>query len=111
MSKIRYKKIKKNEILKSFFAYSLLSHSMQDWYVVVKEFNNLSLSQRNSIIQEQELRDSLLREKLIIKDEDMYLTCSMVNLNIVATKYDIDPATVCMCISPLCKLNENIIVI
>lgn len=111
MSRIKYKKIAKNKILQSFFAYKLLSHSIQDWHIVVKQFNALSLSQRNAIIKEEEHREALLKEKLTTKDEDMYLTCSMVNLNIVATKYDIDPATVCMCISPICKLDENIIVI
>lgn len=111
MSQIKYKKIKRTELLHSFFAYNLLSYSMQDWFVVVKEYNALSFSQRYSIIQEEKLRESLLKEKLTTADEDMYLTCSMVNLNIVATKYNIDPATVCMCISPPCKLDENILVI
>ncbi len=41
----------------------------------------------------------------------MYLTCSMVNLNIVASKYDIDPATVCMCLSKPCRQNEKILVL
>lgn len=111
MAHKKYVKIKRDKILQSFMAYNLLSHSMQDWRIVVKEFNGLSLSQRTSIIQENKLRESLLKEKLTVVDEDVYLTCSMVNLNIIATKYDIDPATVCMCISPPCKLHENILVI
>ena len=69
------------------------------------------MNQRNAIVQEEKLREKLLKEKLTSSDDDMYLTCSMVNLNIVASKFDIDPATVCLCIAPLCKLNENIIIV
>ena len=92
-------------------AYTLLSHSLQDWTVIIKQYNSLSLNQRNAIVQEEKLREKLLKEKLTSSDDDMYLTCSMVNLNIVASKFDIDPATVCLCIAPLCKLNENIIIV
>lgn len=92
-------------------AYTLLSLSLQDWTVIIKQYNSLSLNQRNAIVQEEKLREKLLKEKLTSSDDDMYLTCSMVNLNIVASKFDIDPATVCLCIAPLCKLNENIIIV
>jgi len=111
MAHIKYARIKKNKLLQAMRAYNLLSHSLQDWTVIIKQYNSLSLNQRNSIVQEEKLREKLLKEKLTNSDEDMYLTCSMVNLNIVASKFDIDPATVCLCIAPLCKLNENIIVV
>lgn len=41
----------------------------------------------------------------------MYLTCSMVNLNIVVSEYDTDPATVCMCSFKPCRQNEKILVL
>ena len=45
------------------------------------------------------------------QDENMYLMCMMVNLNVIAAGFDIDPATVCLCVTPICKLNEKIMVI
>lgn len=111
MPHIKYARIKKKELLQAMRTYTLLSHSLQDWTIIIKQYNSLSLNQRNAIIQEEKLRENFLKEKLIGSDDDMYLTCSMVNLNIVASKFDIDPATVCLCIAPLCKLNENIIVV
>lgn len=111
MSQVKYTKIAKKKLLQSLAAYKLLSYSEQDWQVIIKEYNSLSFSQRNQIIQEEQLREQLLKDKMATTDEDMYLTCTMVNLNIVASKFDIDPATVCLCIAPLCKLNENILVV
>lgn len=111
MKQKKYVRIKKDKLLQTLTAYSFLSHSIQDWQVIIKEFNSLSPSQRNAIIKEEELREKLLKEKTNNLDEDMYLTCAMVNMNIVASKYDIDPSTVCLCIAPLCKMNENIMVI
>ena len=111
MPHIKYARIKKNKLFQAMRAYTLLSHSLQDWTVIIKQYKSLSLNQRNAIVQEEKLREKLLKEKLTSSDDDMYLTCSMVNLNIVASKFDIDPATVCLCIAPLCKLNENIIIV
>jgi hypothetical protein len=111
MPHIKYARIKKIKLLPAMRAYALLSHSLQDWTVIIKQYNSLSLKQRNAIVQEEKLREKLLKEMLTSPDDDMYLTCSLVNLNIVASKFDIDPATVCLCIAPLCKLNENIIVV
>ena len=95
MPHIKYARIKKNKLLQSICAYALLSHSLQDWTVIIKQYNSLSLNQRNAIVQEEKLRENLLKEKLTGSDDDMYLTCSMVDLSI----------------APLCKLNENIIVV
>ncbi len=111
MLQTKYAKITKKKMLQALAAYNLLSYSKQDWQIVVKEFNSLSLQQRTQIIKEEKLREELLKRKITTTDEDMYLTCTMVNLNIVASKFDIDPATVCMCIAPLCKITENILVV
>lgn len=111
MKQKKYVRIKKGKLLQTLTAYSLLSHSMQDWQLIVKEFNSLSSNQRSDIIKKVEFREKLLKEKISNLDEDMYLTCAMVNLSIVASEYNIDSSTVCLCISPLCKMNENIMVI
>lgn len=43
MPHIKYARIKKNKLLQSICAYALLSHSLQDWTVIIKQYNSLSL--------------------------------------------------------------------
>lgn len=39
MKKLKFAKIKKNEILWTLSAYQILSHSIQDSNIIIKEFN------------------------------------------------------------------------
>lgn len=110
MSKIKYKKITKETLEKSFNGYKFLSNSLQDTFVVIKEFNTLTEHERKCIAKEYSEKETLLIKSSSNLDEDTYLTCAMVNFNIVASKYNIDPATVCMCVVPPCKLNEKILI-
>ncbi len=54
MKQKKYVRIKKDKLLQTLTVYSVLSHSIQDWQVIIKEFNSLSPSQRNAIIKEEE---------------------------------------------------------
>lgn len=111
MEKVRFIRVSKRQIQQIVGPAKLLSRSLQDDKIVIKQFNNLPYSIRKEISQEyQELEDTL-KPKVAPFDKDTYLTCSMVNFNIIAADYDIDPATVCMCISPPCKLNEKILLV
>jgi hypothetical protein len=74
------------------------------------QFNDLTFTQRVEITKECSEREAKLKADVELKDEDMYLTCMMVDFNIVATRYAVDSATVCMCIKPPCKNNKNILV-
>lgn len=100
MEKIKFAKVKKKELLQALYTYQ-----------IIKEFNELSFKQRKEIVREYTEMEETLKSKIVTKDEDLYLTCSLVNLHIIASKYNIDPSTVCMCISPICKYNEKIIVV
>lgn len=110
MKKTKYKKITKETLERSFFGYRLFSHSLQDSFTIIKEFNGLSEDQRKCIVKDYSKMEVALRKRSSTLDEDANLTCTMVNFNIVASKYNIDPATVCMCVSPPCKLNEKILI-
>lgn len=110
MKKTKYKKVTKETLENNFFGYRLLSQSIQDSFTIIKEFNRLSENQRKCIAKEYSKMEAAHRERSWKLDEDTNLTCTMVNLNIVASKYNIDPATVCMCVSPPCKLNEKILI-
>ena len=50
-----------------------------------------------------------MKKTLIEIDEDKYFTAVMIELNIIASQYNIDPATVCMCIDSPCMCNEKLI--
>ncbi|APC40830.1 hypothetical protein [Clostridium estertheticum] len=111
MKKIRYIKFSKREFSKTLDFCKLFSNSLEDANIIIKQFNSLTQNQRLEIIKAYSEREKLLKIQINSEDEDMYLTCTAVNFNIVATKYDIDPATVCICIASPCKSNEKIIVI
>lgn len=111
MEKIKFAKVKKKELLQALYTYQIVSHSMQDSNIIIKEFNELSFEQRKEIVRKYTEMEETLKSQIVTKDEDLYLTCSLVNLHIIASKYNIDPSTVCMCISPICKYNEKIIVV
>lgn len=111
MEKMKFAKVRKNEMLQALVTYQIISHSLQDGKTIIKEFNDLSFIQRKEIAREYTEKEEILRKQIVTQDEDLYLTCSLVNLHIIASKYNVDPSTVCMCISPICKLNEKIIIV
>ncbi|GAA0115053.1 hypothetical protein [Clostridium senegalense] len=111
MGKLKYRRITRNDLNSIIQPCKILSESLEDISIIIKQFNALTSNQRSSIIKEYIQREELLKKQIFYQDEDMYLTCSMVNLNIVASKYDIDPATVCMCLFNPCRQNEKILVL
>ena len=111
MRKMKYIRIKKVRLLEELQLCALMSHSIQDTNLILKEFNLLSYERRTIIAQEYKKLEEALRNNMKTQDENMYLMCMMVNLNVIAARFDIDPATVCLCVSPICKLNEKIMVI
>lgn len=114
MSKEKYVKISKHDFSNYLYSYKLMSNSLEDNNVIKSQFNKLSISKRIEIKNAFKEKENVLKEQIkYISEsiqEDIYITCIMVNLNIVATEYNIDSATVCMCVDPPCKINEKIIV-
>lgn len=78
---------------------------------VLKQYNNLTASQRKAIKKQfSEYED--IRRRMIPKEENTYAweIGIMVDANILACEYDIDPLTVILCINPICRPNEKIMV-
>lgn len=111
MGKPKYIRVTRNNLNSIIQPCKILSQSLEDINIIIKQFNSLTSNQRSDIIREHIKREDLLKEQITTQDKDMYLTCSMVNFNIIASEYDIDPATVCMCISKVCRANEKILVL
>lgn len=78
---------------------------------VLKQYNGLSSSQRTSI-KKQFLECDNIRRKKIPAEENIsaWEMGIMVDAHIIACEYSIDPLTAVLCINPLCKPNEKIIV-
>ena len=78
---------------------------------VLKQYNKLTASQRMSI-NKQFIEYEDIRRKKIPKEENTYdwEICIMVDANILACEYDVDPLTVVLCINPICRPNEKIMV-
>lgn len=114
MNNTRYIKYSKDRISQIINASKIFSHSIQDNKIIIKEFNSLSKIQRNSIIKEQKRKEKILQEKIRKSSnlaDNVALLCTVADLNIIASEYNINPATVCLCISGLCKSNEKILVL
>jgi hypothetical protein len=110
MKNVKYVRISPKDIDGILIAYKTLSESLENHNVIIGQFNSLTPTQRTTIKNEWSKLESILKSKVDHHNDDMYLTCIMVNLNIIATKYNIDPATICMCINPPCKANCKILV-
>lgn len=110
MGKIKYLKISQEEIGKILNSIRLISKSLEEPRIVINQFNLLTPNKRIDILSEWKKRETILKGTVEARNEDMYLTCIMVELNIIASMYNIDPATVCMCIKPPCKSNEKVFV-
>lgn len=78
---------------------------------VLKQYNKLSSAQRINI-KKKFLECDKIRQKRIPSKENSYAweIGIMVDAHIIACEYDIDPLTAVLCINPLCKPNEIIIV-
>lgn len=65
-----------------------------------------------NVYKKQFLEYEDIRRKKIPKEENTYAweIGIMVDANILACEYDVDPLTVVLCINPICRPNEKIMV-
>ena len=91
---------------------NMLAKSLCPVNDVLRQYNRLTASQRMAI-KRQFLEYDNIRQKKIHKEENSYTweIGIMVDANILACEYDIDPLTVVLCINPICGPNERIIVV
>lgn len=102
-------KVSSKEIWQRVNVDKLLAQSLENTQVIINQFNKLKPNERIEIKKEYSIREEKLKKTLIEIDEDKYFTAIMIELNIIASQYNIDPATVCMCIDPPCMCNEKLI--
>jgi len=95
-------------------ASNMFAHSKFPFKKALSQFNNLSELSRKEIACEFKRYDSIRRKRIPksprIEKDDAFLTCVMVDANIIATEYNIDPLTAIMCINPPCGCDEKVII-
>ncbi len=87
----------------NFLAQSLCPHDK-----VLKEFNSLNNIQRNEIKDLFLMYDRLRASKIPENESEAWMIGIMVDANIIACEYDIDPLTVTLCMNPICRPTERI---
>lgn len=79
--------------------------------VALKQFNVLNATQRVNIKKTFDDYDQKRRMRIPEGEIDAAWEISvMVDAHIIATEYNIDPLTVIMCLNPICRSDEKIIV-
>lgn len=108
--KNKYVIINKSNADKWFFSANIFAKSLCPHEVALKQFNQLDAKKRIEIKKQFDIYDDIRRKNMPNRDEKAYFISVMVDANIIATEFDIDPLTAILCVSPPCKPNECILV-
>ena len=100
----------KEEFMKWICISNLFAKSLISPIIALKQFNGLNATQRIKIKQSFDKCDKTRRIKIPKGETDSAWELSvMVDSHIIATEFDIDPLTAVMCITPVCKANEQVV--
>lgn len=97
------------EVSKWIVASNLLARSMISFDAALVQFNKLTPVQRFEIKNRFSKYDQIRRSKIPKRETDSAWSLSvMVDANIIATEFDVDPLTTVMCVDPICRANEKV---
>lgn len=90
----------------------MFSRSEKNTMSIIQEFNRLSFEDRKKIRNEWERREAIMKAELVKQDnnENLYEGCAFVEMNIVASIFEIDPGTVAFIVSKVCTDKQKILV-
>lgn len=100
----------KKEVFNWFDVCNLLAKSMCDYSTVLSQFNSLSPSNRITIKNRLNECDDIRRKKVPSTEQEDWLIGIMVDAHIIACEYNVDPLTIMLCVNPICKANERLII-
>lgn len=100
----------KKDVVKWIELSNLMAKSMCDYETVISQFNTLSPSDKLIIKKRFNDCDEVRKTKIPKTEHDAWLIGIMVDAHIIAYEYNIDPLTVLLCVNPICKPNEKLIV-
>lgn len=77
----------------------------------LRQFNKLSSKERIKISRSFSNCDEVRRRNIPKgEDEETFLLSVLVDSHIIATEFNVDPLTAIMCVRPICRSDEKIIV-
>lgn len=99
-----------SEFIKWISISNVFAKSMISPKDALQQFNKLNATQRIKIKQSFDECDKIRRLKILRGEMDSAWELSvMVDAHIIATEFNIDPLVAVMCITPVCKANEQVI--
>ncbi len=101
----------KNDFLKWIEKVNIFSNSLLSPEEALLEFNGLNSGNRKKIQKSFKKYDSIRKKNISATDgEYAYILSVLIDCHIIATEYNIDPLTALMCVKPICKIDERIII-
>ncbi len=105
---MRYYRMSRSKINILFELYNEMTGSYQNFSKPIKEFNSLTVSRRKEV-QTAFKKLENQKNKELLKELEAFEVETMVNFQIVASVYEIEPTAVALCVNPPCKMNERIL--
>lgn len=110
--KNKYIIIGKKDALNWYLAANFFIRSLLPFEQAIKQFNSLTANDRNNIYRQFKNYDEKRKSKIPI-DEDVnsnWALSVMVDANIIATEFNIDPLAAALCIDPPCNNHQRVII-
>ena len=108
--KTKYVIKSKNEFEHWLKVGNIFARSICNPHTILKQYNALIPDLRRQIKNKFLICDEIRRTKIPNTEDEAWFMGVMVDAHIIGTEYNIDPLTVILCINPICKANEKIIV-
>lgn len=88
---------------------NLLAKSLCEYNMALSQYNKLTQHERYSIKRQFQKCDEVRRKKIPSGEGDDWIIGIMVDAHLLASEYNVDPLTIVMCVNPISKSNEKII--
>lgn len=108
--KSKYVIINKSKAENWFLTANMFAKSLCPYEIALKQFNQLDAKKRVEIKKQFDIYDNIRRKNITKGEEATYFTSVMVDANIIATEFDINPLTAILCINSPCKPNERVVI-
>ena len=90
---------------------NILARSLRPVKEILAQYNTLSSTQRLAIQKRFSEYDDIRRKKIQeLGNPSAWAIGVMVDAHIIACEYNIDPLTAILCVKPICRPNEKIII-
>lgn len=89
---------------------NLFAKSLCEYNIALNQYDKLTQYERYSIKRQFQKCDEVRRNKIPSGEGDDWIIGIMVDAHLLANDYNVDPLTIVMCMNPLSKPNEKILV-